>query len=76
MAVSNPKRVREAKKAIRTAFRAQEQGLGFSLVEVLSTCPTRWGMSPEKALNWVEEAMVPFYPLGEFVVAPELQGQP
>jgi len=73
VAVSNPRRVREAKRALRQAFRAQLQGLGFALVEVLSTCPTRWAMSPDKALLWVEEHMVPYYPVREFVVAPELQ---
>ncbi len=71
--VANPRRVREAKRAIRNAFRAQLDGLGFSLVEVLSTCPTRWAMPPADALRWVEENMVPYYPVKEFVVAPELR---
>jgi len=71
--VTDPKRVRAAKRAIRTAFQAQLKGLGFSLVEVLSTCPTRWGMSPGKALEWVESNMVPFYPIREFVVAEGLR---
>ena len=71
--VTNPTRVREAKRALRTAFQAQLDGLGFSLVEVLSTCPTRWGMSPGKALTWVEEHMVPYYPIQEFVVADGLR---
>ncbi len=73
VAVTSPRRVRGAKQALRTAFRAQQLGLGFSLVEVLSTCPTRWSMTPEKALAWVEEHMVPHYPLQEFVVAPGLK---
>jgi 2-oxoglutarate ferredoxin oxidoreductase subunit beta len=73
--VTNPRRVREAKRAIRTAFRAQVDGLGFSLVEVLSTCPTRWAMPPQQALQWVEDNMVPYYPVKEFVVAPELVGR-
>ena len=71
--VTNPTRVREAKRALRTAFRAQRDGLGFSLVEVLSTCPTRWSMNPGKALEWVEEQMVPYYPIQEFVVADALR---
>ncbi len=71
--VANPRRIREAKRAIRRAFRAQEKELGFSLVEVLSTCPTRWGMSPQKALQWVEDEMAPYYPIKEFVVAEELR---
>jgi len=75
VAVSNPRRVRQARRAIRTAFQAQLDGLGFSLVEVLSTCPTRWGMPPAKALEWVEENMVPYYPLKEYVVADALREQ-
>ncbi len=73
VAVSNPRRVREAKRALRKAFQAQEKELGFSLVEVLSTCPTRWGMPPQKALQWVEDNMVPYYPIQEFVVAEQLR---
>jgi 2-oxoglutarate ferredoxin oxidoreductase subunit beta len=71
--VSNPTRVRETKRAIRKAFRAQIEELGFSLVEVLSTCPTRWGMRPGDALEWLEEKMVPYYPLKELVVAEGLR---
>ena len=71
--VTNPRRVREAKRAIRKAFQAQLDDLGFSLVEVLSTCPTRWGMPPQEALRWLEDNMVPYYPLQEFVVAEELR---
>jgi 2-oxoglutarate ferredoxin oxidoreductase subunit beta len=71
--VTNPRRIREATRAIRKAFRAQIEGLGFSLVEVLSTCPTRWGMSPGKAITWLEETMIPYYPLKEFVVAEALR---
>ena len=71
--VTKPARVRQAKRAIRTAFQAQLKGLGFSLVEVLSTCPTRWGMPPGEALVWLEDNMVPYYPLREFVVAEALR---
>ncbi|MGD0113522.1 MAG: thiamine pyrophosphate-dependent enzyme [Armatimonadota bacterium] len=71
--VTKPRRIREATRAIRKAFRAQIEGLGFSLVEVLSTCPTRWGMSPGKAITWLEETMIPYYPLKEFVVAEPLR---
>jgi len=67
--VTNPRRVREAKRAVRRAFEAQLKGLGFSLVEVLSTCPTRWGMPPQDALSWLDDNMVPYYPLKEFVAA-------
>lgn len=56
----------QAKKAIRTAFEAQIAGAGFSVVELLSTCPTNWCMTPLDALNWVKDAMIPNYPLGDF----------
>ena len=54
------------KKAIKKAFQNQIDGKGFSLVEVLSTCPTNWGMTPDKALQWVEDKMIPYYPLGVY----------
>jgi 2-oxoglutarate ferredoxin oxidoreductase subunit beta len=58
--------IKQAKKAIRTAFQVQMAGSGFSLVEFLSSCPTNWKMPPEQALNWIKEEMVPYYPLGDF----------
>jgi len=61
--------VRRAKQAIRTAFEVQKNGLGFSLVELLSTCPTNWGMSPVESRDWIEERMLPFYPLGDYKVS-------
>lgn len=67
------KHVIQAKKAIRIAFEAQLQGLGFGIVELLSSCPTNWGMTPAEALKWVEEEMVPQYPLGDYKVADELK---
>ncbi len=66
VAVNNVKNVRAAKAAIKKAFQNQIDGKGFSLVEVLSTCPTNWGMTPDKALNWLEENMIPYYPLGVY----------
>ncbi len=63
----------QAKKAIRLAFEAQINELGFSIVELLSSCPTNWGMKPLEALNWVKEEMVPAYPLGDYKVADELK---
>lgn len=63
----------KARKAIKTAFEAQLQGLGFSIVELLSSCPTNWGMTPAEALEWVAEEMVPYYPLEDFKVVEELQ---
>lgn len=65
-AVYNPAQVTRTKRAIRRAFEAQMAGLGFSMVEVLSACPTNWGLNPLEALKHVEEQMVPVYPLGEF----------
>jgi 2-oxoglutarate ferredoxin oxidoreductase subunit beta len=66
VSVSNPRNVIQAKKAIKKAFETQIKGLGYSLVEVLSQCPTNWHMTPAEAVKWVEEKMVPYYPLGEF----------
>ena len=54
------------KKAIKKAFEIQLSGKGFTLVEVLSTCPTNWGMNPVKSLQWLEENMMPKYPLGVY----------
>ena len=66
VAVNKPANVRKAKKAIKKAFEVQKAGQGFSLVEVLSTCPTNWGLTPADSLNWLEEKMIPYYPLGNF----------
>jgi 2-oxoglutarate ferredoxin oxidoreductase subunit beta len=66
----DPKNIRLAKKAIRLAFETQVRGLGFSMVELLSSCPTNWGLTPLEALRWIEEYMVPVYPLQDFKVAP------
>lgn len=56
----------KAKKAIKKAFEYQMEGKGFTMVEVLSTCPTNWGLSPVEAMKWLEENMIPYYPLGVF----------
>ncbi|MBR0536419.1 MAG: 2-oxoglutarate oxidoreductase [Clostridia bacterium] len=66
VAVNNPANVKKAKKAIKKAFQNQIDGKGFSLIEVVSTCPTNWGMTPEKALKWLEDNMLPYYPLGVY----------
>ncbi len=60
------KNVKEAKKAIKKAFEYQIQGKGYSIVEVLSTCPTNWGKSPVQSLDWLRENMMPYYPLGVY----------
>lgn len=65
----DPKNIRLAKKAIRLAFETQVRGLGFSMVELLSTCPTNWGLSPVEALRFVEEKMVPYFPIGDYRVS-------
>ena len=66
VAVNNVKNIKNAKKAILKAFKNQIEGKGFSLIEVVSTCPTNWGLTPEKALQWVDEKMIPYYPLGVY----------
>jgi 2-oxoglutarate ferredoxin oxidoreductase subunit beta len=66
----DPKNIRLAKKAIRLAFETQVRNLGFSMVELLSTCPTNWGMDPVNALHWIEEKMLPYFPIGDYKVHP------
>ena len=66
VAVNNVKNVKQAQKAIKKAFQNQMEGKGFSLIEVVSACPTNWGMTPQQALNWVETDMLPDYPLGVY----------
>ncbi len=65
----------QAKKAIKTAFEAQMMGLGFSIVELLSTCPTNWHMTPIESCDWVRDNMIPYFPLGDYKVAQELAGR-
>ena len=66
VSANSVKNVLSAKKAIEKAFRNQVEGRGFSLVEVLSSCPTNWGMTPSEALRWMDSAMIPYYPLGVY----------
>lgn len=66
VAVNNVKNVRKAEKAIRKAFRNQTEGKGYSFVEVVAACPTNWKMKPVDANKWVDQAMIPYYPLGVF----------
>jgi 2-oxoglutarate ferredoxin oxidoreductase subunit beta len=68
----DPANIRKAKKAIRTAFEVQERKLGFSMVELLSTCPSNWNLTPVESLKWLEEHMIPFYPLGDYKVSPAI----
>lgn len=64
--VDCPKNVRKAKKSIMKAFRNQVDGVGYSLVEVVSTCPTNWGLTPQDSFDWMRENMLPYYPLGVY----------
>ena len=64
VSVDTVKNIKKAKAAIKKAFQVQLEGKGFALVEVLSTCPTNWGMKPQKALEWLRENMMEHYPLG------------
>jgi 2-oxoglutarate ferredoxin oxidoreductase subunit beta len=64
VSVDTPANVRKAKKAIKKAFQVQHAGLGFGIVEVLSTCPTNWGLAPNDSLQWLRDNMIPYYPLG------------
>lgn len=64
VSVYDVKHVIEAGKAIKKAFQHQIEGRGFSLIEVLSTCPTNWGMTPKESMDWVVRKMIPQYPLG------------
>jgi 2-oxoglutarate/2-oxoacid ferredoxin oxidoreductase subunit beta len=68
-----PAEVRKLRAAIKTAFLVQMAGLGFSLVEVVSNCPTNWGMTPRESLKFVEERMVPYYPLGDYKIRDEVR---
>lgn len=64
--VITPKLIRKAKKAIKRAFTYQVENKCFSFVEVVSTCPTNWGMTPQQAIDWTEETLLPYYKLGEY----------
>jgi len=66
VSVDTPKNVRAAKKAIKKAFQYQIEGVGYSLIEVVSTCPTNWGMTPQQSFDWMRENMLTYYPLGVF----------
>jgi len=67
-AVLNPKQINKAKKAIKKAFEYQVAGKCFSFVEVISTCPTNWGLTPLDALKWAEDTLLPYYELGDYKI--------
>lgn len=72
--VHDPGHINQTKKAIKTAFQVQQHQMGFSLVEVLSSCPINWGMTPVEALKYIEEKMIPYYPLGDYKIAENVKG--
>lgn len=65
---TNPGNINKLKRAITTAFKVQMAELGYSFVEVVSNCPTNWGVAPKESLRWIEEKMLPYYPLGDYKV--------
>jgi 2-oxoglutarate ferredoxin oxidoreductase subunit beta len=73
VSVDSPKNIFAAKKAIKRAFQVQQLGLGFSLVSILSTCPTNWGLSPVDSLKWLQEKMLPIYQMGELKIPEEVK---
>jgi 2-oxoglutarate ferredoxin oxidoreductase subunit beta len=70
VSVHEPKAIMNAKKAIRKGFKFQLDKVCFSLIEVVSTCPTGWGQQPDEACEWLEEHMLPYFPVGD-VKSPE-----
>ncbi|MEG0391922.1 MAG: thiamine pyrophosphate-dependent enzyme [Anaerovoracaceae bacterium] len=71
--LSSPAEIRKAKRAIKRAFEIQEKKLGFAFVELLSTCPTNWGLSPVKSMEWLEENMAPYYTVKQFKCPEEVK---
>lgn len=67
VAVDSVPNIKKAKAAIKKAFTTQIEGKGFSIVEVLSTCPTNWGFTPVEAIQWLRDNMMPYYPLGVYM---------
>jgi 2-oxoglutarate ferredoxin oxidoreductase subunit beta len=66
VSVDSVKNVKAAKKAIAKAFKYQAEGKGYTIIEVLSVCPTNWGLSMQASLDWLKDSLMPFYPLGVF----------
>lgn len=65
-ALLSPKHINRAKKAVKKAFEYQMNNTCFSFVELVSTCPTNWGMTPKDSLKWAQDTLIPYYELGEF----------
>lgn len=73
VSVDSPANIRKAKKAILKCFKAQIEGKGYGIVEVLSTCPTNWGLNAIESIKWLQENMLPYYPLGNFRTPEEVE---
>ncbi len=73
-AVNDPGHINQTRKAIKAAFKVQLNQEGFSLVEILSNCPTNWNMQPKESLRFLKDQMIPFYPLGDYKVADAVKG--
>ncbi len=71
--VHNVAAINKAKKAVKKAFEVQINKKGFSMVEILSTCPTNWGIDPKGAVEWMKDNMIPHYPLGDFKAPKEVE---
>lgn len=74
VSVDSPAHIKEAKAAIRKAFDNQKHKRGFSIVEILSTCPTNWGMTPQEAMERLRKEMIPYFPLGVYKDSPVWDG--
>jgi 2-oxoglutarate ferredoxin oxidoreductase subunit beta len=72
--VHDPGHINRTKQAIKTAFQVQLNQMGFSMVEILSSCPVNWNKTPIEALKFVKEVMIPYYPLGDYKVADAVKG--
>ena len=73
VSLDSPANVRKAKSAIRRAFKVQDLKLGFAFVEFLSICPTNWGLTAPKAMEWLRENMMPYYPVKQFKCPEEVK---
>ncbi len=73
VALNTPANIRKAKQAINRAFEVQKLGLGYAFVEILSACPTNWGLQPAKAMEWVTRNMIPYFPLGQLCCPEEVK---
>lgn len=66
VALDTPRNIRKAKKAIKKAFQYQVDKVGYSMIEIIATCPTNWGLTPQDSITWLQENMLPYYPLGTY----------